>query len=67
MAEKFALTINEATTFIGLSRSSLYKLMTAGKIIPRKAGNRTLFLREELEAYMRSLPVGEYNGPEARE
>jgi hypothetical protein len=41
----------------GLSRSALYKLFAAGKIIPRKNGKRTLVLVEDLERYIKSLPA----------
>ena len=42
----------------GIGRSSLYKLFNEGKLIPRKAGKRTLILVTELEGYLRSLPQG---------
>ena len=42
----------------GLGRSSLYKIFNEGKLTPRKAGKRTLILVTDLEAYLKSLPVG---------
>ena len=54
---KISYTIPEACEFTGLGRSSIYRLIEAGTLTPRKAGRRTLILREELEAYIRSLPT----------
>lgn len=54
---KIAFTIPEACEFSGLGRSSLYRLFEQGVLTPRKAGRRTLILREELEAYIRGLPT----------
>jgi len=56
--EKIAVTLREATTLSGIGRSSLYKLFNEGKLTPRKSGKRTLILVEELERYLKSLPLG---------
>jgi hypothetical protein len=56
--QKLAVTLREASALSGIGRSSLYKLFNEGKLIPRKAGKRTLILVAELEAYVTSLPVG---------
>ena len=56
---KVAATINEATQITGLGRSSIYQLINDGKLTRRKYGNRTLILVEELEAFVKSLPVSE--------
>jgi hypothetical protein len=56
--EKIAVTLREATALSGIGRSSLYKLFNQGKLVPRKSGKRTLVLVEELESYVKSLPVG---------
>ena len=56
--QKIAVTLPEASQLSGIGRSSLYKLFNEGKLIPRKAGKRTLILVKELEAYVTSLPVG---------
>lgn len=52
-----SVDVNKAVEISGLSRSALYKLFKAGKITPRKNGKRTLVLVEDLERYLRSLPV----------
>lgn len=56
--QKIAVTLREASALSGIGRSSLYKLFNEGKLIPRKAGKRTLIIVEELENYVRSLPKG---------
>lgn len=52
-----ALTIPDAVAFAGLGRSTIYRLFEQGVLTPRKAGRRTLILREELEDYIRNLPA----------
>lgn len=56
---KVAATINEAAQITGLGRSSIYQLINDGKLTRRKYGSRTLILVEELEAFVKSLPVTE--------
>jgi len=55
---KIAVTLREATALSGIGRSSLYKLFNERALTPRKAGKRTLILVEDLENYVKSLPVG---------
>ncbi|WP_442580568.1 helix-turn-helix domain-containing protein [Mesorhizobium sp. ASY16-5R] len=54
---KISVTIPEAVQMTGIGRSSLYKLFSEGKVIPRKQGKRTLILVEELKRYVESLPT----------
>lgn len=51
-AEKLALRINEAVAVAGISRSTIYKLMSNGQLRTTKVGGRRLILREELEALL---------------
>jgi excisionase family DNA binding protein len=44
--------INEASIAAGISRSTIYKLMTAGKLRTTKVGGRRLILREDLQALL---------------
>jgi len=55
--ERIAVSINDAAKLAGLSRASIYRLVSAGKLTPRKSGHRTLFLMEELKRYLESLPA----------
>lgn len=56
--EKLALTVPDAVKASGLGRASIYRAIHDGKLIVRRFGKRTLILREELEAFLRSLPTG---------
>jgi excisionase family DNA binding protein len=40
----------------GVSRSFIYQLIREKKIRARKLGSRTIILREDLLAYLRTLP-----------
>lgn len=48
MSDRIALTIKEACFAASLSRSTIYNLSRAGKLPIRKAGGRSLILREDL-------------------
>mgnify|MGYP001222862370 CR=1 FL=1 len=50
--------MQEARRLTGLSRTTLYKLFSSGKLTPRKVGKRTLILAAELDAFVNSLPAG---------
>lgn len=47
------LTYKEAEQLVGLSRTTLWKLIGAGEIEHRKVGRDVRINRESLEAYMR--------------
>ena len=51
--ERIALRIRDAATISGLSRSTLYELLKAGKLRAVKIGGRRLILRDSLEALLR--------------
>jgi excisionase family DNA binding protein len=48
------LTYREAEQLVGLSRTTLWKLISAGEIEYRKVGRAVRINRASLEAYMRS-------------
>jgi len=50
--EKIALRINETVAVSGLSRSTIYELLKAGKLRAVKIGGRRLILREDLQALL---------------
>ena len=54
---KAAFTINELATEIGIGRSKIYLLMAEGKLKARKIGKRTIFLAEDVQAYLSNLPT----------
>jgi excisionase family DNA binding protein len=52
-----AMTVDEFINRFRISRSRLYEMMNSGEIVAHKAGGRTLFLRSEIDRWMKSLPV----------
>jgi len=56
VTEPFALSITEACKLLSIGRTSLYQLIKSEKITARKIGRRTIFLRDELEHALKSLP-----------
>ncbi len=50
--EKITLRINETVAVSGLSRSTIYELLKAGKLRAVKIGGRRLILRESLQALL---------------
>lgn len=50
--EKLALRIKEAVAVSGLSRSTIYKLVSQKKLRAVKVGGRRLILREDLQALL---------------
>ncbi|OQB72535.1 MAG: Helix-turn-helix domain protein [Deltaproteobacteria bacterium ADurb.Bin135] len=54
MAEeiKRLFTVNEACTYLSISRMSLYRMMERKEIAPVKIGNRTLFDKRDLDEFI---------------
>jgi excisionase family DNA binding protein len=52
--EKLALRIKEAVAVSGLSRSTIYKLVSEKKLRAVKVGGRRLILRKDLQALLHS-------------
>ena len=62
-----AFPIQEALTRLGISRTSLYKMASAGEIEIKKIGNRAVILSSEIERVLADAPVARYTGsPAAR-
>lgn len=53
--ERLLHTIPDAAEMLGVGRSTLYNLISAGEIKAVKVGRRTLIPQGELERYVRSL------------
>jgi excisionase family DNA binding protein len=52
--ERITLRVNEAQAVSGLSRSTIYELLKAGKLRAVKVGGRRLILRESLQALLQT-------------
>lgn len=51
-----AVTIPEAVSVTGLSRSAIYEALKRRELNAKKAGRRTLIPVADLEAFLASLP-----------
>ena len=60
MTTSIMLTVPDAVSASGMSRSALYEALRRGDLMARKAGRRTLIARTDLEAFLANLPA--YNG-----
>ncbi|MDF2809897.1 MAG: DNA-binding protein [Microvirga sp.] len=54
--ERVAYNIDEAAQASGLGRNGIYREINEGRLIARKYGRRTVILKEDLLAWIRSLP-----------
>ena len=54
---KQALSVSDTLKSIRIGRTKLYREMKAGRIVARKIGRKTVFLADEIERYLASLPV----------
>jgi excisionase family DNA binding protein len=61
-----ALNADQAAAFLSVSRATLYRLVRAGSVPSRSLSGRTVFLREELQSYLRCLPMGGAMGQTAK-
>jgi len=52
-----AHTVGQAASIAGLSRSQLYRAIRTKRLIARKNGRRTLILLDDLESFLKALPV----------
>lgn len=57
MQAPIAHTVKDACDLTGLGRSTIYEAIKAGRLKPRKCGNRTLILHEDLKRFIESLPA----------
>jgi len=54
--DKEVLTTKEATEYLRITRTTLYKLVENGKIKANKAGRNYRFLKSELDLFLRGGP-----------
>lgn len=55
--EKLAYTIKELAAGFGISRSSIYRALSDGKLQAVKLGNRTLIMADVVREWIRSMPA----------
>lgn len=54
---KRGLTIAEAATYVGVHRTTLYRLAKEGRLLIRKVGGRSIILRDDLDRLLESAPA----------
>ena len=52
-----ALSVRDTMKATSLGRTKLYREMKLGRISARKIGRKTVFISDEVERYLKSLPV----------
>ena len=52
-----AMSVNNAARYLGVGRTTLYRMINAGDLPTRKIGRRTLLLRADLDRLLAALPV----------
>ncbi len=59
----FSYTILDACRLSGIGRTTLYRLISEGKVDARKAGSRTLIIAESLWFYISNLEPANIGAP----
>lgn len=54
--QPLALTIKDACTLSGVSRTTIYEAIKAGALVARKCGNRTLIRHDDLKSWIDGFP-----------
>jgi excisionase family DNA binding protein len=54
--QREGLSVSEACAVAGIGRTKIYQAIANGKLKARKCGKRTLVLRDDLRAFLASLP-----------
>ena len=54
-----AFLLDDVKKASGFGHTKIYEEIAAGRLIARKAGRRTFFLPEDVEAWLRAMPVVE--------
>lgn len=52
-----AYTLDQSCRIAGVGKTSIYQAIADGELTARKYGRRTLIMRTDLEAWLRSLPT----------
>jgi excisionase family DNA binding protein len=56
------LSIAEACAMAGIGRTKIYEAISAGELVARKYGKRTLILRADLQDFLANLPTVQADG-----
>lgn len=56
LAQRRVLTVEEFCEELGVTRSTVYRLLRSGDLTARKIAGKTVFLREDVEQWVAALP-----------
>jgi excisionase family DNA binding protein len=56
IADKLSLSTEEASALTGIGLTSIRQAVNSEALVARKQGTRTIILRDELEAWLKTLP-----------
>jgi excisionase family DNA binding protein len=62
IANKKALSIEEALQVVPVGRTALYAALKDGRLVAKKFGRRTIILVEDLDRFLSQLPVVNHSG-----
>jgi excisionase family DNA binding protein len=51
------VTVQEACAILRMSRTTLYEMLSTGRLRARKLGSKTVFRRSDLESFLANLPA----------
>lgn len=54
--DRISLSVDEAAEIMGIGKSKTYELIRNRRLPARKIGSRTVILRQDLTAFLESLP-----------
>ena len=56
LSERPTLNVDEFCRMVGIGRSTFYKAVTAGDLVPCKYGKRTFITQDEMKRFVKSMP-----------
>ena len=56
-ADRLAISVMDAARLTGVGRSTIQQNINTGQLKARKAGRRTLILRDDLQAWLDAMPA----------
>ena len=62
---RLALSVEEAAKAAGVGRTTVFEEIRKGHLTARKVGRRTIITTDDLDAWLKSLPVKTGNGGRA--
>jgi excisionase family DNA binding protein len=55
--QREGLSVSEACEVAGIGRTKIYEAISDGLLVARRYGKRTIILRDDLQQFLKALPV----------